>query len=119
MDFRPGKLYNCPDYFLLIYPSKEKAMVAITKSNIRGAAASPGFTELAAMAVSIHWTKELKCHVRYSKPDEVFMFLERDGNCFRSSFGDTTRVDYFHILFGDKTGWVICADEIRIREVQK
>ncbi len=101
MEFRPGKLYRCPEYFLMIYPSKEKAISAA--ATLSGSAA-PG--QLAASGTpSAEWAKyfseRLNCQVRYSEPGEIFMFLEKHET-------------YLYVLFGKCAGWIINRGWIKI-----
>ncbi len=99
MEFKPGELYKCPEYFLLIYPTKEKvtpASNAVAARTARRSAASR-----AADREADYWSKELDCQVRFSEPGEIFMVLK---NC-----GETLQV-----LFGDKQGWIIYRDWLNI-----
>ncbi len=105
--FKPGKLYKCPEYFLMIYPSKEKAAACTWAMTARTSARS-------AARRSAYWTEQLNCRVDYSKPGEIFMLLERDGI-------------FLHVLFGEKQeagrsgptlGWIIYKDWLNIVEAQ-
>ncbi len=117
MLFKTGKLYKCPSHFLMIYPTKEKAILA-SSDPVEDASASPNrygsevwvdylSKKLGSCACGagcakrtqcLHWAD---CQVRYSELGEIFMFLERDRNLF-------------HVLFGDKQGWIINRDWIKI-----
>ncbi len=85
MKFEVGKLYKCPDYFLMIYPSKEKASSVLGRRTV-----VVGSAEEAAA----HWSDQLNCQVRYSEPGEIFIFLGRDR-------------EFLNVLFGEKQGWII------------
>ncbi len=90
-----GKLYKCPVYPLLIYPTKEMALTR------------PGVNPTAGSEVARFWSKELNCQVLHSDPGEIFMLLEKDhifGCC--------------HVLFGDKQGWIICRNWMGIKEAR-
>ncbi len=98
--FEVGKLYKCPGYFLLIYPTKEKALHAVGSAG--GRRNTP---QRLAVAEATYWSRELKCQVRYSTPGEIFMFLEKDEI-------------YLHVLFGDAAGWIIHETWLDIKEAQ-
>ncbi len=111
MDFKPGKLYKSNEYFLMIYPTKEKA----SGRTSRATAAAPSATmpesattaanETAASAWVKYWSSILDCRICYSKPGEIFMFLEKHGTCM-------------YVLFGDKQGWITNKNWLRIVEAQ-
>ncbi len=89
MKCKPGKLYKLPEFYMLVYPSKEKAATAAAEVLVLGATTDASISFLAT-----YWSRELKCQVRYSIPGEIFMFLGRDG-------------EFLNVLFGDKQGWII------------
>ncbi len=101
MFFKTGKLYKCPDYFLMIYPTKKEARPAVC----RGTAAMSGPGVSVAVNWANYWSRELKCQVRYSMPGEIFMLLKRDGV-------------FLHVLFGDIAGWIIHETWLDIKEAQ-
>jgi len=98
----PGKLYSCTGYYLLIYPSKDKATTAEDGDVVEATAGNrPGRTVWRAD----FWSKRLNCTVRYSEPEEVFMCLEQKDK-------------FAHVLFGEKQGWIINQDWLNIEKVK-
>ncbi len=98
MKFKPGKLYTCPKFFLMVYPSKEKASSAKPSS----IAAAEDDQTLVAYQVN-YLSTLLNCQVRCSDIGEIFMFLERDDH-------------YLRVLFGEKQGWIIFRDWLGIED---
>ncbi len=106
MKFEVGKLYKCLSCSLLIYPMKEKPPLGVTAAIsplMPGALSDVTSTEASDWAK--YWSKTLNCQVRYSEPNEVFMFLKRDEV-------------YLYTLFGEKQGWVITRPWLKIVEAQ-
>jgi len=92
--FEEGKLYKCPEYFLIIYPTREKAETETT----------------AAFAwAARYWSEELGCSVRYSEPNEIFIFLKKEI---------IEEQKYINVLFGDKQGWIIHKNWMEIERVK-
>lgn len=91
------KLYKCPDYGLLVYPTREqaKSVVHIGWS----VAAAP---DRSAAAVD-YWSQYLGCKVNYSKPNELFMCLKTQGQ-------------FAYVLFGEIQGWITTQDWLNILE---
>jgi len=104
MDFEEGKLYKCPEYFLIIYPTWEKASPASQAWVVAAAAASP----LAAAQAASYWSDRLGCTVRCSEQNEIFVFLKEE-----IIKGER----YINVLFGDKQGWIICKNWLRFERV--
>jgi len=95
MKFEVGKLYKCSDHYILIYPTRENAMVA----------------EQATAAVAWaagYWSKKLGCSVRCSEPNEIFIFIKEEI---------IEEHKYLNVLFGDKQGWIIYEDWMEIERV--
>ena len=90
-----GKLYSCKDYFLLLYPDMETAIgpVAVT------AAAADLVAEVAA-----YWSRELGKPVSYCNPETPLLFLNTDN-------------EYAEVLAGDKRGWIVNGDGLKIKEI--
>jgi len=86
MDFEVGKLYKCAERYLVIYPTIKKAMRSKRGSIIFDPDNIVNF-----------WSKRLKCTVCYSKPDEIFLFLEEKNK--RDEI-------FLYALFSDKQGWI-------------
>jgi len=106
----PGKLYKCPKYFLLFYPSKDKAAdslrVAVARAARMGATAVHEAAIGPASSVADWWSRKLNCKVRYSEPNEVFLCLEHED-------------EFAHVLFGEKQGWIINQDWLNIVGLKK
>jgi len=96
MKFEEEKLYKCSDhYILMIYPTRENAMVAALAVGAVAQAAS-------------YWSDYLECTVRYSEPNEIFIFIKEEI---------IEEQKYLNVLFGDKQGWIIYEDWLRIERV--
>ncbi len=108
---KPGKLYRCPDYFLMIYPSKEKASARLA---VPFWAEELEWTKKSSSATlwtaPMHWmnflSEHLGCQVRCSELGEIFMFLEKDEI-------------YLHVLFGGNQGWILFREGLNIEKVSK
>jgi len=107
----PGKLYKCPKNYLLVYPSKEKAAAATERSDPTAAVPAAKMVALVhqrratALAEAAFWSKRLNCKVRYSEPEEVFMYLEQKDK-------------FIHVLFGEKQGWIINKSWLEIERIK-
>ena len=77
MNIEPNKFYKCKNYYLLVYPSKEKVATS---------------TCTAVERVE-YCSKELNCEITYSEKDSVFLVLE-------------TGLNYIKILSKDTLGWI-------------
>jgi len=62
-----------------------------------------------AVAAAIYWSKELNCTVRYSKPNEIFIFLKEEI---------VEEHKYLNVLFGDKHGWIVYKDWLEITKAK-
>ncbi len=112
MKFEVGKLYRCPEYFLLVFPSKDQLISARalwaadrtveTPLARWQEAAGTQYPEM-ARAVTAVLSKKLDCRVRCSEPGEIFMLLQQDG-------------DSLHVLFGGIQGWIVYKDWLKIEE---
>lgn len=90
-----GKLYSCSEYFLMLYPDKDTAVVG------RGAAAA---ATAAAVAVAAYWTRELGKPVSYCYPLTPLLVL-------------SVKEKYIEVLAEDKVGWIINEDWLNIKEI--
>ena len=105
-----GKLYSCSGYFLLLYPDKEAVALVVAAAtmalDLRAARATPAAaTAVAARdAVAAHWSKRLKKPVSYSEPKTPLLVLSVDKK-------------YVEVLAGDKKGWIINEDYLKIKEL--
>jgi len=100
MEFEVGKLYKCSDHLLMIYPTRE---IAATTPWAPVPTAGPCMAWTAS-----YWSEELNCTVRCSEPNEIFVFLKEE-----TIKGER----YLNVLFGDKQGWIIYGDWLRIESV--
>jgi len=113
MDFEEGKLYKCSAYLLMIYPTREKADAGAAWMEARATAAKWDATARIPSAWWLvlsarYWSKELNCTVRYSEPNEIFIFL-KDGIIEGRK--------YLNVLFGDKQGWIVYKNWLKIERV--
>ena len=102
MNFETGKLYKCSDYYLLVYPSAEKASTMASWAN---AYATPGWAEHYVN----YWSKELNCQVRCLDPGDPMLFIEE------------TKIDgrtYFRFLFPEFEGWINWNNWLNFKEIK-
>lgn len=89
-------LYVCDDYHLMIYETEEKATL--------DAAVPATCPQLDVDAA--YWSKRLKCKVTYSNPKEpIFVISEH--------------VDCWHVIIGEKIGWINYRSWTGIRKLTK
>jgi len=91
-----GKLYSCSEYFLMLYPDKDTAVVG------RGEAGE--VARAAAVAVAAYWTRELGKPVSYCYPETPLLVLSVDKK-------------YVEVLAGDRKGWIINEDWLELKEI--
>ena len=96
-----GKLYLCEEYFLLLYPDWETAATAAAE--IVAAAAAESTTATVAAAVR-YWTRKLGKSVSYCNPQTPLLVL-------------SVKEKYIEVLAGDRKGWIIVEDWLRIKEI--
>ncbi len=87
----------------MVFPSKEKASEA--DDHVASGACPAATLLLNRVEWADLWSRELNCQVRLSEPNEIFMFLGRDGNLL-------------HVLFGDVAGWLICKKWLEVVEAR-
>jgi len=90
-----GKLYSCPEYFLLLYPDKDTAAP-------RPHAAVEALDHAAAVAA--YWTRELGKPVSSCDPETPLLVL-------------SIKEEYIEVLAGDKKGWIINMDWLELKEI--
>ena len=99
-----GKLYKCPDRYLLIIPTREIAdRLQVEGGTMVG---PPRSVTRAAATQAYYWSKKLSCTVRFSEPNEVFLCL------------DDQEGEYIHGLFGEKQGWITNKSWLKIERVK-
>lgn len=83
--FEVGKLYKCPEYYLLSYPNEEIATDAQP--------AAP------TLRVAEYWLEYYNCRtkVRYINPNDIFMCLKLDK-------------EVMQVLCGEHVGWILIED---------
>jgi len=115
VNFEEGKLYKCSKHLLMIYPTRENAMLAASVERDRCSSlglapwcAVARARRAAALAAS-YWSDRLSCSVRYNKPNEIFIFLKEKT---------VKEHKYLNVLFGDKQGWIVYEDWLRIERVK-
>jgi hypothetical protein len=105
-----GKLYSCSEYFLMLYPDKESAAasyaVAAAQAERRAAPSAARAREEAAEAgwTASHWSKQFGKPVNYCDPKTPLLVLNTDNH-------------YAEVLAGDKKGWIIHKDWLKIKEI--
>jgi len=99
--FDIGKYYSCPDYYLLVYPTKKVAKEALV---LRPAAAY----ETEAERVTKYWSKQLKCKINHTQPEHIFYLIKKikEGSRY-----------YLFCIFPNLVGWIIWEDWIKLKEV--
>ena len=109
MMLKVGKLYICEEYFLMLYPDQETAAAAIhadfavtTAAERRGRAACGGGAS--ASAVAAYWSKRFGKPVLFSEKNIPLLILN-------------DKEEYVEVLAGDKKGWIIYQDWLKIKEI--
>ena len=105
MKFVQGNLYKCPEYYLLVYPTLEKA---VADGRAPGSVSAGGDAAGAAYWAN-HWSKKLNCKVRYSNPEDPMLFLEE------------TKIDqerFLRFLLPGFEGWIVWREWLKIEEVK-
>lgn len=82
-----GKLYTCPEYYLLVYPNAQQSHLRL------GVACGSEQSKEYAFAIAKSWSNYLKYKVHIICPDDIFM-------CLQTNKGNV------QILCGDYIGWV-------------
>ena len=93
MKLEVGKLYQCKDYFLLLYPDPETAD-----------AARVPFGGGEVVAAAAFWSKRFGKPVLFSEKNIPLLVLNN-------------KEEYIEVLIGDKKGWIIYADCLKIKEI--
>jgi len=95
-----GKLYSCSEHFLMLYPDKETAALAVING---GRAVASDEVEPPVGAVA-YWTRELGKTVIYAEKNISLLVLNTEG-------------EYVEVLAGDKKGWIINMDWLEIKDI--
>ena len=103
MKFIQSKLYKCLEYYLLVYPTVEKAVAARVPAH-HGTIASttPGHW-------ADYWSKRLDCQVRYSNPEDPMLFMEE------TKIGQER---FLRFLLPGFEGWIVWRDWLEFEEVK-
>ncbi len=105
MEFKPGKLYKCHEYYLMIFQTKEAARRAAKDRGPRTTSLWRTDIDIGNVAYwTAYWSDILGVQVRCSKPGEIFMCLGTWGG------------EYVHVLLGDFTGWIL-SKNLKFKEV--
>jgi hypothetical protein len=113
-----GKLYSCSKY-LLLYPDKETAAVAVADTSTAAAAARPvHMAQLDPIAAILdvavtgraetsasYWSKQFDKPVNYYNPQTPLLVL-------------SVKEEYIQVLAGDKKGWIINMDWLEIKDIR-
>ncbi len=88
-----GKLYSCSEYFLLLYPDKDTAAIALAITATADEAAA-------------YWNRKLQNHkpVSYCNPLTPLLVL-------------SVKEQYIEVLAGDHRGWIIYQGWLKIKEI--
>lgn len=86
-----GKLYSCEEYFLLLFPDKET-----------GARADAATATVATVA---YWSREFGKPVGYVDNNVPLLILNTNG-------------EYIEVLAGDRKGWIVLKDWLKIKEIK-
>ncbi|RJQ25428.1 hypothetical protein C4565_08385 [Candidatus Parcubacteria bacterium] len=116
--FHVGKLYRCPEFCLLVYPTAKKARIADNAIGaIPGALVGNSLETLpiqyqySNMLTKIsYWSEKFRCQLRHTNPDDVFLFLGK-------SFVPKTGQVFLKFLFGNFEGWVIQKDYVKFERI--
>jgi hypothetical protein len=95
-----GKLYSCSEYFLLLYPDKETAAIAV----INGCSAVASDEVEPPVGAVAYWTRELGKPVIYAEKNISLLVLNTEG-------------EYVEVLAGDQRGWAICPDWLELKDI--
>ena len=105
-----GKLYSCSGYYLMLYPDKETATtpdapISYVAVAVRRKRAVP----LATVAMSAaSWSKTFDKPVSYCNTETPLLVLSADKDADK---------EYVEVLVGDKRGWIIYQDWLKIKEI--
>ena len=98
INIKPTHFYRCNEYYLLVYPSKEKTLaaeaIAMTRDPIR------------AVRYSKILSKDLNCRVSYHEKDSPFLVLKNENN------------QYIKVLTKNNIGWIVYEDWFNLKEVK-
>jgi len=110
--FQTGKLYKCLSRGLLFYPNWLTVLKAAELRRLEcaggGGAGEYIVSDITKRHIIAYWSDVLGCTVRYSEPDEIFMFFEERVS---------NNQKHLNVLFGDKQGWIIYKDWLEIERV--
>ena len=96
MKLEVGKLYQCKDYFLLLYPDPDTAALGHYVA-VDAALADPE-------QIAAHWSNQLGKPVRYVDKNIPILVLN-------------SKEKFYEVLAGDRKGWIICEDRLNIKEI--
>lgn len=99
-------------YYLLIYETMNQAMVGYDSTAADYTEIRPASLNVAS-AVAIEMSKIVKGTVQYSVPEDVIFLLKRVLN----PYADTVKYEFWHVIIGEKVGWIIVKDWIRMEEI--
>ena len=101
-----GKLYVCEEYFLMLYPDPETAAHLVAAVAAAAAAVAAATAAVAAaVAHAAYWTRELGKSVSYCNPQTPLLVL-------------SVKEKYIEVLAGDRKGWIIVEDWLKIKEIK-
>lgn len=96
MKLKVGKLYVCEEYYLMLYPDKKSAAIAAE------AGTAPVHARVAADIA--YWTRKFGKPVLYAELNMPLLILN-------------VKEKYYEVLTGNKKGWIIFKDWLKIKEL--
>ena len=88
-----GKLYRCEEYHLMLYPDQETA-----------AEAEPASLAAGWGADAAYWSEQFGKPVSYAEKNIPLLVLNN-------------KEEYVEVLAGDRKGWIVYQDWLKIREI--
>ncbi len=106
MKLEIGKLYVCEEYFLMLYPDPDTAAErrSIASLHAGGAAASPGTDAATAAASAAYWSNRFGKPVLYAEKNIPILVIQN-------------KEEYIEVLSGDKSGWIVYQDWLKLKEI--
>lgn len=105
MKLEQGKLYYCPNWDLLVFPTlKDAKLQMASEGNARKSVIAPMHLRKRALNLSVSlWTKNLDCQVRFHMSPKPFMYLDQKKNKTEKDW----EVLFVKGLFADCIGWIM------------
>lgn len=95
MKLEVGKLYSCKEFFLILYPDPD---IAVAAERFLSPEAASDASDVA------YWSNRLGKNVSYTEKNIPLLVLNN-------------KKEYVEVLAGDKKGWIIFKDWLKIKEI--